>query len=62
MESSKQDGRDGTAKNHAKIRNSLIDYFGKESISVLEINAAMLYQYEKWLRRDRVMTRTNQLG
>jgi len=58
----KEDGRDGTAKNHAKIKNSLIDYFGKDRISMLEINAAMLYQYEKWLRRDRVMTRINQLG
>jgi len=58
----KEDGRDGTAKNHAKIKNSLVDYFGKDRISMLEINAAMLYQYEKWLRRERVMTRTNQLG
>lgn len=58
----KEDGRDGTAKNHSKIKNSLIDYFGKDRISMLEINAAMLYQYEKWLRRERVMTRTNQLG
>jgi integrase len=62
VEASRQDGRDGTAKNHAKIRNSLVDYFGKERISIIEINAAMLYQYEKWLRRDRVMTRINQLG
>jgi len=58
----KEDGRDGTAKNHAKIKNSLVDYFGKDRISMLEINAAMLYQYEKWLRRERVMTRANQLG
>lgn len=58
----KEDGRGGTAKNHAKIKNSLIDYFGKDRISMLEINAAMLYQYEKWLRRDRTMTRINQLG
>ncbi|MDO3626217.1 phage integrase SAM-like domain-containing protein [Mucilaginibacter sp. BT774] len=55
----KEDGRDGTAKNHSKIKNSLIDYFGKDRISMLEINAAMLYQYEKWLRRDRIMTRIN---
>jgi len=58
----KEDGRDGTARNHTKIKNSLVDYFGKDRISMLEINAAMLYQYEKWLRRERVMTRTNQLG
>jgi len=29
----KEDNRDGTAKNHAKIKNSLIDYFGKDRIS-----------------------------
>ena len=58
----KEYSRDGTAKNHSKIKNSLIDYFGKDRISMLEINAAMLYQYEKWLRRERVMTRINQLG
>ena len=62
IEAVKQDGRDGTARNHAKIKNSLMDYFQKDRISMLEINAAMLYQYEKWLRRDRVMTRINQLS
>lgn len=62
IESLKADGRPGTAKNHAKIKNSLVDFFGKERIAMLEINAAMLYQYEKWLRRERTMTRTNQLG
>ena len=59
----KEDGREGTARNHTKIKNSLVDCFGKDRISMLEINAAMLYQYEKWLRRERVMTRrTNHLG
>ncbi len=54
--------RDGTADNHRAVRNSLIDYFKKKSVSIAEINSGMLFAYEKWLKIDRTMTRINQLG
>jgi len=54
-------GRNGSANNHRSVRNSLIDYFGRERISIIEINSAMLFAYEKWLRMPRTMTRINQL-
>lgn len=54
--------RDGTADNHRAVRNSLIDYFKKQSIAISEINSGMLFAYEKWLQTDRTMTRINQLG
>lgn len=53
--------RNGTAKNHLKIKNSLVDYFNKESVAIMEINSGMLFAYEKWLRTDREMKRINQL-
>lgn len=55
-------GRDGTADNHRAVRNSLVDYFKKQSVSVAEINSGMLFAYEKWLKTERTMTRINQLG
>ena len=54
--------RDGTADNHRAIRNSLIDYFKRENVSISEINSGMLFAYEKWLKTDRTMTRNNQFG
>lgn len=54
--------RDGTANNHRAVRNSLIDYFKKKNVSIIEVNSGMLFAYEKWLRTDRTMTRINQLG
>jgi hypothetical protein len=54
--------RDGTADNHRAVRNSLIDYFKKQSVSILEINSGMLFAYEKSLQTDRTMVRINQLG
>lgn len=54
--------RNGTANNHRAVRNSLIDYFKKQSVSIVEINSGMLFAYEKWLKTDRTMVRVNQLG
>lgn len=45
--------RDGIAYNHRAVRNSLVDYFKKQSVSILEINSGMLFAYEKWLQTDR---------
>lgn len=62
IESLKKAKRNGTANNHRAVRNSLIDYFKKESVSIIEINSGMLIAYEKWLRTDRTMKRINQLN
>ena len=52
----------GTANNHRKIRNSLVDYFNRTSVSIKEINSNMLMAYERYMRSERTMTRINQLG
>lgn len=58
----KLEKRTGTAANHTTVRNSLIDYFRRESVSIMEINSQFLASYERYLRRSRTMTRINQLG
>src|ERR1700744_3462880 len=52
----------GTANNHSTVRNSLVDYFKSEFVSVIEINSNMLLKYESYLRSERTMTRLNQVG
>jgi integrase len=54
---SEKDGRTGTAHNHRVIRNSLIDYFKRESVSITEINSNMLISYERYLKGDRNLMR-----
>jgi len=39
------------------VRNSLIDYFKRDSVSITEINSNMLVSYERFLRSRRTMTR-----
>lgn len=58
----RKEGRTGTSNNHRTVRNSLVDYFGRESVSITEIHSNMLMHYEKWLRTERTMTRVNQLS
>jgi len=58
----KLEGREGTVHNHNRIKNSLIDYFGRQTVSVTEINSTMLYSYECYLKSERKMERINQLG
>ncbi|MDB5154686.1 MAG: Phage integrase SAM-like protein [Mucilaginibacter sp.] len=57
----KKDGRGGTAYNHSTVRISLVDYFGREKVSILEITVSMLKLYERFLRNTRNITRINQL-
>ena len=52
----------GTAKNQNTVRNSLVDYFKRPSVSIKEINSNMLVTYERYLRSERTMTRYNQDG
>ena len=56
-----KDQRGATASNHTTVRNSLVDYFGREKVSILEITAAMLRSYERFLRSKRTLKRINQL-
>lgn len=44
------------------VKNSLIDYFESESVSINEIHSNMLKSYERFLRSERIMKRVNQLG
>ena len=60
IERLKKEGRSGSAKNQAVIRNSLVDYFKRPSVSIKEINSNMLMAYERYLRSERIMTRYNQ--
>ncbi|MGZ3766750.1 MAG: site-specific integrase [Mucilaginibacter sp.] len=58
----KKDKRGGTAANHTTVRNSVVDYFGREKVSILEITAPMLRSYERFLRSKRTIKRNNQLN
>lgn len=58
----RKENRGGTANTHRVVRNSLIDYFGRESVSINEVHSNMLYSYERYLRSERKITRTNQFG
>ncbi|UOE51006.1 site-specific integrase [Mucilaginibacter sp. SMC90] len=57
----KESNRKGTAGNHTTVRNSLVDYFGREKVMVTEITASMLKSFEKFLRSARIISRANQL-
>ncbi|WP_293297726.1 site-specific integrase [Pedobacter sp. UBA4863] len=53
-------GRSKSAANYRTVKNSLIDFFGKEKIFIEEINYDMLGDWEHYLRSKRVITRLNQ--
>jgi integrase len=57
IEQLKKENRNGTAGTHRTVRNSLIDYFKRDSVSITEINSNMLVSYERFLRGKRTMTR-----
>ena len=59
IDKSEKEGRKGTAHNHQVVRNSLIDYFNRQAVSITEINSNMLISYEKFLRGERTMLRDN---
>ncbi|WP_432328266.1 phage integrase SAM-like domain-containing protein [Mucilaginibacter sp. P25] len=56
----KESKRGGTAANHTTVRNSLVDYFGRERVLITEITASMLKSFEKFLRSPRTISRENQ--
>lgn len=55
-----ENGRGKRATNYRTVKNSLIDFFGKEKIFIEGINYDMLGDWEHHLRSKRVITRLNQ--
>lgn len=51
-------GRKGSARTLKTVVYSLIDYFKRDKISAFEINERELIRYERYLRSERVITRT----
>jgi integrase len=62
IEQLKRENRAGTSNTHRTVRNSLIDYFKRPSVSINEIHSNMLLSYERYLRSERTIKRVNQLG
>jgi hypothetical protein len=59
---SEEQNREPYSRTFRKIRNSLIDYFGRPKISINEIHSNMLFSYERFLKTERHQTRINQFG
>lgn len=56
-----KDGKkDKSAANFNTVKNSIIDFFKREKVMVDEINLDMLYDWERFLRTERIITRPNQ--
>ncbi len=55
-----ENGRGKSPANYRTVKNSLVDFFGKEKIFIEEINCDMLGDWEHHLRSKRVITRLNQ--
>ncbi len=56
-----KDGKkDKSAANFNTVKNSIIDFFKREKVLVNEINLDMLYDWERFLRTERIITRPNQ--
>jgi len=49
-----------SAANFTTVRNSLVDYFNRDSIHIKEITSGFLRSYERYLRTTRTVTRLNQ--
>lgn len=58
----KENNREPYSRTFRKIRNSLVDYFGRSRISINEIHSNMLFSYERFLKTERQQMRVNQLG
>lgn len=58
----RSEGRTKTAENQNVVRNSLVDYFNRSSVSTNEIHYNMLVAYERFLKTKRTLTRLNQFG
>jgi len=54
--------RGASAANMITVVNSLVDYFKNDIVPITEIRAKMLLDYEKYLRSERTITRSDQFG
>ncbi|WP_462268063.1 site-specific integrase [Mucilaginibacter sp.] len=54
--------RNASAANMTTVVNSLINYFKSEVVPVTEIRSKMLFEYEKYLRSTRKITRLDQFN
>ena len=57
-----RENRESYSRCFRTVKNSLIDYFGSESVSINDIHSNMLKSYERYLKRERTIKRVNQLG
>lgn len=57
-----EQGRKGSAYPLLTVVNSLSDYFGCQKVQIDRINAIMLPDYERYLRKQRKFKRKNQFG
>lgn len=55
-------GRKSSRDDMRKVVNSLRDYFRSEVVLITEIRSNMLYEYEAFLRKPRVMKRPSRTG
>lgn len=57
-----QKGKRKSASNLNTVRNGLIDFFRRESVSITEINLHMLNAWERFLRSERTIVRQDKSG
>jgi hypothetical protein len=62
IERLKSEGRDKSASNLKTVRNSLIDFFGKDNFPIADITVTTLRTYERFLRSPRTMMRPSNKG
>ena len=59
----KAQGQISSAGNMSRSINALIDFCnGRERVSITEVTSKFLFQFEEFLKRDRIMKRKNQHG
>lgn len=58
----RDDGREKTARSLMTPVNALIDFYGREKVSIDEITGVFLRDFEAFLRTKRTIRRKNQLG
>jgi len=58
----KADNRTGDLDNLRMVRNSLIDYFGREKVPITEITSSMLHDYDRYLKKPRKLVRKDRDG
>lgn len=51
----KEKKRLGTAANHSTVRNALVDYFRKNSCSIMEINAMFRHAFDRFLKGNNLL-------